>query len=350
MDLRSFISELDRRNLLTRVKAKVDWKHEIGRMTRENRGALLFDNIKDYPGYSILTGAMCGKEFIAAALGLNGIVKKSRISVALKERFKYPIKPVIVKGDFPLHDNIISGKDINLYNFPVPLWSEIDGGRFIGTWHLNVTKDPQTGSRNVGVYRMQILSNTTASISVSPASHLALHMNKAESLKKPLEMAVCIGVSELAVMCAAAAFPFSVDEYAMAGSLAQKPLELVKCRGVDLEVPADSEIVLEGEIKLSQRVKDGPYLDYAGVASSNPASFLFEVKNIMHRNNPVFRGTAVGAPGLEDHELLSVLAKLGLVDFHGSRMRQKVLNACLKNGNFRLFQMSGRLSKLFHKQ
>jgi len=348
MDLRTFISELDSLNLLTRVHREADWKYEIGSMTRAARGALLFSNIKDYPGYSILTGAMCGRELIAVSLGLDRRAGAGYIVKTLRERFKKPIEAILVKGNYPLHDNIICGKEVDLYSLPVPLWSEIDGGRFIGTWHLNITKDPEGGKRNVGVYRMQILSKTAASISVSPASHLALHMEKAESLHKPLEMAVCIGVSELAVMCAAAAFPFDTDEFAMTGALAQKPLELVKCACIDLEVPADSEIVLEGEIMPERRVTDGPYLDYAGVASSNPSAFLFEVKSITRRDNPVFRGTAVGVAGGEDHELLSILAKLGLVDFHGSRWRQKMQNACLKNGNFKLFQMTGRLGKIFH--
>jgi 4-hydroxy-3-polyprenylbenzoate decarboxylase len=348
MDLRSFISELDKLKLLTRIEKQVDWKYEIGRMTREAKSALLFSNIKDYPGDSVLTGAVSSKRLIAAALGFPHTLPESCLRNIFRERLKNPIDPVIADDKFPLHDNILSGKAVNLYKFPVPQWSEIDGGRFIGTWHLNVTKDPQTGSRNVGVYRMQILSETTASISVSPFSHLAMHMKIAQLQSKPLEMAVCIGVSEAAVMCGAAAFPFGADEFAMAGALAQKPLELVKCNSVDIEVPSHSEIVLEGEIKPDCRVKDGPYLDYAGIASSNPAAYLFEVKSIMHRNNPVFRGTAVGVAGGEDHELLSFLSKLGLVDFHGSKIRQRIQNACLKNRNFKLFQMSGRLGTLFH--
>ncbi|MCL2688550.1 MAG: UbiD family decarboxylase [Chitinispirillia bacterium] len=348
MDLRSFISEIDKQKLLTRIEKQVDWKYEIGAMTREAKSALLFTNIKDYPNNSVLTGAMSNNKLIAAALGFPHTLKESHIRAIFKERLKNPYIPVIVNDKIPLHDNILFGKDIDLYKFPVPWWSEIDGGRFIGTWHLNVTKDPLRRSRNIGIYRMQILSKTTASISVSPFSHLSLHLKLAKLQCKPLEMAVCIGVSEAAVMCGAAAFPYSMDEFAMAGALSQKPLELVKCNSVDLEIPANSEIVIEGEVKPDFRVKDGPYLDYAGIASSNPAAYLFEVKSIMHRNNPIFRGTAVGAAGGEDHELLSFLSKFGLVDFHGSKIRQKIQNACLKNRNFKLFQMSGRLGSLFH--
>jgi len=347
MDLRSLISELDKLKLLTRVERLVDWKYEIGAITREAKSAILFTNVKDYPGCSVLTGAMSNKRLIATALGFPQTLEDNRIRAVFRERLKNPLDPIIVNDKFPLHDNILSGKAVNLYNFPVPQWSEIDGGRFIGTWHLNVTKDPLRGNRNVGVYRMQILSKTTASISVSPFSHLSQHLKMVQSQCKPLEMAVCIGVSEAVVMCGAAAFPYGTDEFAMAGALAEKPLELVKCNSIHIEVPSDSEIVLEGEIKPDCRVKDGPYLDYAGIASSNPAAYLFEVKSIMHRNNPIFRGTAVGAAGGEDHELLSFLSKFGLVDFHGSKIRQKIQNACLKNRNFKLFQMSGRLGTLF---
>ncbi|MFP4163578.1 MAG: UbiD family decarboxylase domain-containing protein [Chitinispirillaceae bacterium] len=348
MNLRTFISELEKHDLLRNIYRQVDWRFEIGSLTRDSSRALLFHHIKDYPGHSLLTGGLGSLSRIALALGLPAGTASGKVVRTMKERLKKPLDPIFRNSSSALRENRITGSDVDLCRFPVPLWSEVDGGRFIGTWHLNVTKDPFCARRNVGVYRMQLLSADEASVSVSPRSHLAMHMNRAEQRGKSLEMAVCIGVDELAVIAAGAAFPAGVDEYSMAGALARKPLGLVSCDTVDLEVPADSEIVLEGVLEAGRRVKDGPYLDYAGIASSNPSAYVFRVHSIMHRNNPVFRGTSVGVAGAEDHQLQSVLARLGLVDFHGSRVRQKMQNVCLRSRFFRLFQMTGRIGSVIH--
>jgi UbiD family decarboxylase len=121
---------------------------------------------------------------------------------------------------------------------------------------------------------------------------------------------------------------------------------VIKCRTVDLEVPADSELVLEGRIRPGIRVKDGPYMDYAGVPSVNPRAYLFELTAIMRRQSPIFRGMAVGRPGAEDHQLFALLSQMGLVDFHGSRIRQLMQNALLRRRLFRLFQWTGRFGRL----
>jgi len=174
-------------------------------------------------------------------------------------------------------------------------------------------------------------------------------MNKAEKKNVPLEMAVAIGVNETVIISAAAAFPTGTDEYHFAGGLEQKPVELIKCKTVDLEVPANSEFIIEGIIKPGIRVQDGPYLDYAGIPSINPDAYLFEVTGLMFRNNPVFRGTSVGIPGGEDHMLFSVLSQLNLVNFHSSRIRQKVQNFLLKKRYFKTFQFSGKIGKLIRR-
>ena len=136
-------------------------------------------------------------------------------------------------------------------------------------------------------------------------------------------------------------------QYQFAGGLETEPLQLLKCETVDLEVPANAEIAIEGLIKPGERVQDGPYLDYAGKANTNPKAFLFEATRLMFRNNPVFRGTSVGIPGAEDHQLFSVLARLNLVDFHGRRSRQLAQNQFLKKRFFRAFQFAGRLGGFF---
>jgi UbiD family decarboxylase len=112
---------------------------------------------------------------------------------------------------------------------------------------------------------------------------------------------------------------------------------------VDLQVPARSEIVIEGLIQPRVRVQDGPYFDYTGKPNTNPNAFLFEATRLMFRNNPIFRGTAIGLPGAEDHQLFAFLAELGLVDFHGSRVKQAIQQLLLKRRFFRAFQLAGKM-------
>lgn len=151
------------------------------------------------------------------------------------------------------------------------------------------------------------------------------------------------------MMAAASAVPLGTDEYAVAGALGRKAVELVSCGSVDLEVPYKTEFVLEGVIKNGIRIKDGPYFDYAGVPSINPQAYVFEVRAIAQRKNPVFRGMSVGVPGAEDHQLFSILSCVGLTDFHGSRLRQKIQNMLLRSGYFRLFQLTGRKKSIVRK-
>lgn len=345
ISLRHFIQVLDDAGLLLRVREQVDWRFEIGRMTRESGEPLLFENIKDYPGQRVFTNGLCDTSAIGLALGLEFDNSRKAIVAEAKERIATPLKPRMVETG-PVLENIVPSKDIDLLKLPVPHWSEHDAGRYVGTWHINVTKNPETGSRNVGVYRMQLLGSKQVTVSASPRSHLARHFAVAEKAGQPLPMAVAIGVSETVLMAAASAYPDAMDEYELAGALQQEAIPLLQCGTVKLEVPAQSEIVIEGLIQPGVRVTDGPYFDYTGKPNTNPRAFLFEATRLMFRSNPIFRGTSIGVAGAEDHQLFAFLAELNLVDFHGSRLKQMVQNILLKRRLFRAFQFSGKLGAL----
>ena len=323
----------------------LNWKFEIGRKTRECQTPLLFENIKGYRGLRVFTNGLSDSTSIALALELQfGTTRKALIAEGRK-RAANPCKPKLVETG-PVLENIVPSNDIDLLKLPVPHWSNLDAGRYLGTWHINVTKDPETESRNVGVYRMQLLGPTRATVSASPQSHLAKHFAKAEKDGRPLPMAVAIGVSEPVILAAAAAYPEGMDEFALAGGLQQQPVELIRCQTVDLDVPANSEIVIEGWIRPGVRVQDGPYFDYTGKPNTNPNAYLFEATQLMFRNNPIFRGTSIGMPGAEDHQLFAFLAELDLVDFHGSRLKRAIQGVLLKRRLFRSFQLAGKLGSI----
>ncbi len=341
-DLRHFIQSLADVGHLVRVREAIDWRFDIGRMTRESRTPLLFENVEGYPGQSVFTNGLCDTAAIGLALGMEFGATRKILIAETKKRIATPIKPKLVDTG-PVLENVVQASDVNLLKLPVPQWSNYDGGRYLGTWHINVTKDPEVGSRNVGVYRMQLLGPKQATVSASPGSHLSQHVARAQKEGRPLPMAVAIGVSETLVMAAAAAYPAGMDEYDLAGGLQQEPVELIPCQTVNLEVPAQSEIVIEGFIQPGIRVQDGPYFDYTGKPNTNPNAFLFEATHLMFRSNPIFRGSSIGMPGAEDHQLFAFLAELNLVDFHGSRAKRTVQDLLLKQRLFRTFQLVGKI-------
>lgn len=327
--LREFIERLADAGRLTRVREATDWRFELGRITRESKTPLLFENIEDYAGRRVFTNGLRNSGLIGLALGMEEGIGRQDLLREIAQRAANPVSPKVVEGG-PVLENIVQARDIDLAALPVPHWNVNDAGRYLGTWHINVTKDRETGARNVGVYRMQLLSARRATVSTVSGSHLAQHVARAERDGHALPMAVAIGVSEAVMMAAAAAYPFGKDEYELAGGLQQAAVELIRCQTVDLEVPANAEIVIEGWIQPGLRVQDGPYFDYAGTVNTNPDAFVFEATRLMFRNDFIFRGTSIGVPGAEDHQLFAILAELNLLDFHRSSIKKHVQDMMLK--------------------
>lgn len=321
-DLRGFIVQLERAGLLQRVAEPVGWQFEIGRRTRESQKPTLFENVLGYPGQSVFTNGLRTSACLALALGLEPETPLPKLIADARQRLSVPLRPRMVE-ESSVWENQIEADHLDLRSLPVPHWNERDAGRYLGTWHLNITKDPELGIRNVGVYRMQLLGPREATVSTYPRSDLSRHVARAEQNNLPLPMAVAIGVPEVAVMAAAAAFPQDEDEFEFAGALRKKPLDLIRCRTIDIEVPAESEIVIEGVIHPHRRVQDGPFFDFLGKPDTNPAAYLFEAKRLMYRNRPILRGASVGDPDAEDHQLFAFLAALDLVDFGGAELLKR---------------------------
>jgi 4-hydroxy-3-polyprenylbenzoate decarboxylase len=342
MDFRNFIEQLNERGQLRRVNRQVDWKYELGEMTRGELTPLLFENIKDYPGHRVFTNGLINIPAIGIALGVEAGISRKELIRQVRKRVAIPIAPTRVQSG-PILQNILEREEVDLLKLPVPHWNRCDGGRYIGTWHVNISRDPENGSHNLGVYRMQVLGPKQATISTSSKSHLGIQFAKAEAMGRPLEVAVAIGVSEAVCMAAAAGYPCGKDEYELAGALQEKSVPLIKCPSIDVDAPADAEILIEGHVLPGVRVLDGPYFDYAGKATSNPKAYLFEATRMMFRNNPIFRGAIVGHPRAEDLQLFSVLSEVGLFDFHGSRLKRALQILFLKEGLFRAFQFAGRI-------
>jgi 4-hydroxy-3-polyprenylbenzoate decarboxylase len=346
IDFRRFVGLLEDAGELTRVREEIDWDLEVGARSRaeaagQNR-AVLFERVRGYPGARILTNAMGSPAKIGIALGLPAGQSLRHVRRVVRARLARPIPPVTVPGS-SFEGSTFDKQDVDLALLPVPRWAQEDGGRYLGTWHINVTRDPVSGVRNVGVYRMQLVDSSTALVNASGSSHLMAHVRRAEELGEPLPMAVAIGVAEPLVLAAGMAVSPEIDELSLAGVLAGAPV-LIRPAHVDgLEVPVDAEIVIEGHIVCGTRATEGPFVDYAGVASSNPSALVFRASHVSTRTEPIFRGAAVGYAGAEDHVVYALLASAGCLDFRGSRWSHHLQTVALRAGWFRAFQALGRV-------
>lgn len=312
-NLREFISALEKEGELLRISREVDWRYEVAAWTRLSydshpwRPALLFEKLRGYPpGYQVFTNGLGTYRRFARVLGLPPDTPVKEVIQTYKARMGNLIPPVVVSAG-PVEENVVTGNQVDLYRFPVPWWHPRDGGRYIGTWHLNVSRNPETGIGNLGCYRMQVLDKNHTLIGFLPGSHLSLHCAKQEAGGQPLEMAVAIGAEETLVLAAATMVPEPVDEYAVAGGLRGRPVGVVKCSTVDLYVPSDAEIVLEGKVQPHRREPEGPFGEFTGYHSGGVRMRpVFEVTAIKWRTGPILRGMLHGKPIDEVHITSSI--------------------------------------------
>jgi phenylphosphate carboxylase alpha subunit len=311
-DIRQFIEALDESGDLVRIKEEVDWDLEAAAISRrcyERLGpAVLFEKIKDYPeDYRILGGSLGSYRRVAIALGLDPDTPIAAIHDEYERREQHPIKPVVVDSG-PCKENVMLGEDIDLHQFPAPMIHDGDGGRYIGTWDIVVTKDPDTGWTNWGMYRFMI--NTRRTLSGDPAfiSQAALvFREKYLPKKKPMPMALVIGADPLCHMVATAGYGIGVDEADFAGALRQEPVELVKCETSDLLVPAHAEIVIEGEILPDMIASEGPFGEYPGYRTGKARTgVVCQVKAITYRSSPIISMISLGVP-VDDSSVAAAL-------------------------------------------
>lgn len=304
-DLRGFLVRLEDANELIRIEREVHWDQEagaIGRRSAEMRAqAPFFQNITGYPpGYRIVTNTMASLPRIAIAMGLPADSSFQAILDEYHKRKKNPIRPVLVDGG-PCKENIHKGDDVNLYEFPVPMIHDGDGGRYLGTWHIVVTKDPNTGWVNWGAYRQMVHNRRTLGCNLRPTQDIGVMLRRYGDRKSPMPFATAIGVDPLCQMATLDSYGVGNSEADLAGALLQEPVKLVKCETVDLEVPASAEIVIEGEFLPNTNLPEGPFGEYTGYRTSprvpRPVAV---VKAITHRNDPILTMCSIGTP-VDDH-------------------------------------------------
>jgi len=297
-DLREFAQRLDEIGQLKRVDG-CDWELEIGTLTElmaERLGpALLFDKIKGYPaGYRVLSNTVLSK--IGQRVAFNHSDKMSDVEIVKYWRDKWnkykPVRPRELKTG-PVMENVVTGDDINLWKFPVPRWHDKDGGRYIGTGIVTITRDPDEGWVNCGTYRVMVHDEKTLSFYSSPGKHANLmrqkHWNKGE------ECPVVMSFGEEPFLCGASTMPlpWGMSELEFTGYMRGKPVDVIKGPITGLPIPATAEVVIEGYApppSVDSRM-EGPFGEWTGYyGSGRRTEPVVYVKAIYHRNDPILYG------------------------------------------------------------
>jgi len=317
-NLQEFIQVLEDAGELKRITAEVDPVLEIteitDRVSKKYGPALLFENVKgsDMP---VLINAFGSRRRMAISLGveeLDDIAAEimgyleivDNVSSSMFDKIK--LLPRLAQLSSYMPKTVKSGScqdvvDMNpsLDDLPVlKCWPE-DAGRFI-TLPQVYTKNPESGKRNTGMYRLQVFDSKTTGM------HWHIHHDGADNYRKnckngrPTEVAIALGGDPAITYAATAPLPKDIDELIFAGFLRKKPVELVKCKTVNLEVPADAEIVIEGYVDPEERRIEGPFGDHTGYYSLAGEYPVFHINCITHKKNAVYPATIVGKPPQED--------------------------------------------------
>ncbi len=310
MDLRDYISICEKENELKRIKAEVDWDLEMSHIAKinEERGgpALLFENVKGYKT-PVFSSACTTASKLALILGTP---KNSTLYQLMEEwvkRTKNKIPPKEV-GSGPCKENIIGEKDVNIFKFPVPKLFPRDGGRYFGTTAYTITKDPETGWVNIGVYRLQALDEKHLGTQFIKGKHADIMLQKYKAMGKKMPVVVCVGGDPIYFVVGSARFPAFESEFDYAGALRGEPMEVTRAETCDLPVPKDAEIVIEGEVDPDETRPEGPFGEYTGYYSGvgTAQRNFIKIKCITHRNDPIFWFTTVGRAVTDTHMTMAI--------------------------------------------
>lgn len=339
MDLRNFLCRLEENGQLANISEELDCNLQVGAISTMNNRmsgpALHFKKIKNYPPeYSLATGLFTGPSNVeerkgkpwsrqAIAQGLDKNIGYEEFIKELTTRTMQPIPPLLLnKG--PCKETILSDKDIDILKFPVPYIREGDGGRY-GNCSVIITRDPYTSWQLCGWHRWMVVKEDSLGINFSPliapwlpsnSYHLGMIYQKYQEQKRPMPCAIVIGGSPTFLMASAMFNPSCADSTAIAGGLMEEPMPLVRTDVEGFLVPADAEIIVEGEISLQEYVEEGPYHNIIrqGLKKATP---LFKIKQITCKRNPVFPFIADGDRGSDYISLVSSLVSLNLTQFVG---------------------------------
>jgi UbiD family decarboxylase len=296
-DLREWIEQADRLGEVRHVKG-ASWQEEIGLaadlvMHSDTAPCVIFDEIPGYPkGHRVLVNFFAGRRK-NMTLGLPLEFNKMELSQAFLDTYLRELPTI--QHEFvetgPVMENVMTGADVDVKSFPVPLWHELDGGRYIGTGSFNVTMDPEEKWINAGTYRVMIHDKKTVGFYISPGKHGRIHREKYLARNEPMPVVIVCGGDPLTFLMSSSEMPYGVSELDIVGGLRNKPLKVIRGKVTGLPFPANAEIVLEGFVQPGNLKLEGPFGEWTGYYGSDARPEpVMDVKAIYHRNNPILFG------------------------------------------------------------
>jgi UbiD family decarboxylase len=268
-------------------------------MERAGNPAVLFDNIPGHkPGYRVLGNVLTSPARVALSGGLDPAISKIDLVKAWREvNASSAVVPYEVVKDGPVKECVETGSQVDLCDFPAPRWHEEDGGDYIGTGCLVIQKDPDTGWINCGTYRIERHDARTLGIMITQGKHGRGIMQKYWARGEACPVAISFGHHPLFLMVGGMSIPEGVCEYDYIGGLRGQALQVVAGERTGLPIPAEAELVIEGEIPPDERHSEGPFGEWTGYyASGEGEQPVVNVKSVMHRRDPINLGILPGKP------------------------------------------------------
>jgi 4-hydroxy-3-polyprenylbenzoate decarboxylase len=299
-DLRDWLARVDKLGELKVIRG-ADWDLEMAGLaeivSRQAKGvapALLFDEIKGFPrGHRALFAQLdsVGRLALTLGLSLDRPDKTSCVRACRDRLSKLAYLPPRFVERGKVQQNHQQGNAIDLFQLPLPRHHELDGGRYFGTAHCVITRDPDTGWVNLGTYRCMAFGKDTVGVHMSPGRHGRTARDKYFARSEPFPVAVAVGADPALFLASTMAVPDGVSEYEFAGGLKGRPIDVFEAPYTKLPVPAHAEIVIEGECVPGETRDEGPFGEWAGYYANNGLEPVREpvlrVKNLWHRNDPI---------------------------------------------------------------
>jgi UbiD family decarboxylase len=311
-DLHEFINYLEKNHPdeIYKFDEEVERDYEItaiiSEMEKKSNPLVIFSNVRD-SDFPIVVNVFGSMKRIALSIATTPQEFRS----VYNKRLSSLIKPELVKSK-PFKEKILIGKQVDLNILPIIKHFPVDAGKYI-TSGITVTKNPETGIRNMGIYRIQLAGKRKLRISFHSRRDAWRIFGIAEKMGKPLPISIVIGAHPALYLAASARVPFGVDEYEIAGALLQRPVELVKGKTVDVESPALAEIVIEGEVLPHVREDEGPFSEFTGYATGRSTKNVINVKAIRIRENAFYQDIT---PGHSREHILLINAPLAAQTFY----------------------------------
>ncbi|MDP2936807.1 MAG: UbiD family decarboxylase [Dehalococcoidia bacterium] len=334
--LKPFISRLREEGELHEIEAEVDPSWEVGAICREvfdRQGpALVFKKVGQHRT-PLVVGVFTTLRRYALALGCPPDIQQIR--ARWDRAYQAPIKPMVV-GHEGSPCKQVKLKEVDLYGepFPVPRWHKQDSNPYLGTFHAVVTRDPETGWTNVGDYRNELRGKDILGLLCIPYRHIGLHWEKWRQLGKAMPIAIAIGVEPYLSLVSVSAVPAGIDEYDIAGALKGEPIQVTQAETSDLLVPANAEIIIEGEVPVDDLLPfEGPFGEFAGYMGDAVANCQYvKVKAVTHQERPYFQATYEGRPPNESTTVRSIGRSMALYRHLVNAGITGIQNVCVTPG------------------